>query len=157
MDERERIAREIITLLPDLARSLNRDVAGHMVAMHDAAGNAAGSPPEVSGAQLRTLIHLAQYGAQTMGELAEGLQITMASATGLVKPLVQMGYVTRSHDVNDQRVVRVALSPRAQQMADTILAERRREVESALTGMNDQACRDFLEGLERLVGRRDRS
>jgi hypothetical protein len=46
-------------------------------------------------------------------------------------------------------VVRVALSLRAQQMADTILAERRREVESALTGMNDQACRDFLEGLER--------
>ena len=103
MDERERIAREIIKLLPELARSLNRDVAGHMVAMHDAAGNATGSPPEVSGAQLRTLIHLAQYGPQTMGELAEGLQITMASATGLVKPLVQMGYVTRGRDVDDQQ------------------------------------------------------
>jgi DNA-binding MarR family transcriptional regulator len=154
MDGRERIVREVIKLLPELAKSLNRDVAAHAAAAHAAAGNAAGGPPAVSGAQLRTLIHLAQYGPQTMGELAEGMQITMASATGLVKPLVQLGYVTRGRDATDRRVVRVGLSPRAQEMADQMLADRRREVEAALSGMNDQACRDFLEGLERLVGRR---
>jgi DNA-binding MarR family transcriptional regulator len=157
MDERERIVREVIKVLPELAKTLTRDVAAHAVAMHAAAGTVAGGPPEVSGAQLRTLIHLAQYGPQTMGELAEGMQITMASATGLVKPLVQMGYVTRGRDANDQRVVRVGLSARAQEMADQILSDRRREVEAALSGMNDQACRDFLEGLERLVGRRQQS
>jgi DNA-binding MarR family transcriptional regulator len=178
MDERERIIREVIKVLPELAKSLNRDVAAHATAMHEAAQAAAEAavsggpegtpraasaaataspsspPPEVSAAQLRTLVHLAQYGAQTMGELAEGMQISMASATGLVKPLVARGYVTRSRDPRDQRVVRVGLSPHAQQLADQMLAERRREVEAALSGMNDQACRDFLEGLERLVGRR---
>jgi DNA-binding MarR family transcriptional regulator len=157
MDERERIVREVIKLLPELAKSLNRDVAAHAVAMRDAAGHGAAGGPEVSAAQLRTLIHLTQYGPQTMGELAEGMQITMASATGLVKPLVQMGYVTRSRDANDQRVVRVGLSPGAQRLAGEILADGRRQVEAALLGMDDEACRDFLEGLERLVGRRNQS
>jgi DNA-binding MarR family transcriptional regulator len=174
MDERERIIREVIKVLPELARSLNRDATAHASGMYEAAQMAtapgaaqagtdvslgrravpgAAAAPEVSAAQLRTLIHLAQYGPQTMGELAEGMQITMASATGLVKPLVALGYVTRSRAPHDQRVVRVALSGGAQEMADRLLAERRREVEAALSGMNDQACRDFLEGLERLVGR----
>ena len=172
MDERERIIREVIKVLPELAKSLNRDSAAHAASMHDAARlaaapdtatgaepqatdpeSAAASAPEVSGAQLRALIHLAQYGRQTMGELAEGLRITMASASGLVKPLVAVGYVTRSRDPHDQRVVRVGLSGGAQAMADGLLAQRRQEVEAALTGMDDQACRSFLEGLERLVGR----
>jgi DNA-binding MarR family transcriptional regulator len=158
MDERERVIREVIKVLPELAKSLNRDVAAHATAMREATQAVAASPgtppPEVSGAQLRTLVHLAQYGPQTMGELAEGLQITMASTSGLVKPLVAMGYVIRSRDSQDRRVVRVGLSPQAQQLADEMIAERRREVEAALSGMDDQACRDFLEGLERLVGRR---
>jgi DNA-binding MarR family transcriptional regulator len=181
MDERERIIREVIKVLPELARSLSRDAAAHASGMYEAAqtgtapgvapgiagarpqqppspaGQAVPGPtalPEVSAAQLRALIHLAQYGPQTMGELAEGMQITTASATGLVKPLVALGYIARSHDPHDQRVVRVALSGGAQEMADRLLTERRQEVEAALRGMNDQACRDFLEGLERLVGRK---
>ena len=169
MDERERIIREIIKVLPELAKSLNRDAATHAAAggspgpahgaaSHVAAGLEAVTHPaaaytKVSTAQVRTLVHLAQYGPQTMGELADGLQVTMASATGLVKPLVEMGHVTRSRDMNDRRVVRVGLSEHAQAMADAILAERRREVEEALAGMDDMACRHFLKGLERLAGR----
>jgi DNA-binding MarR family transcriptional regulator len=160
--ERERIIREVIKVLPELATSLNRDVAMHAAAAawpEGAAGRALGQPGAgaigvLSTAQVRTLVHLAQYGPQTMGELAEGMQITTASASGLIKPLVALGHVSRSRDPHDERVVRVALSPPAQALADKILAERRREVEAALTGMDNSACRAFLEGLERLVGRR---
>ncbi len=148
-EERERIIREVIKVLPELAKSLSRDVAMHGTAGHLPPGTGA-----VSTAQVRTLVHLAQSGPQSMGELAEGMQITMASASGLVKPLVAMGHVTRSRDPRDERVVRVALSGRAQVLADQILKERRREVEAALAGMDDEACRHFLEGLERLAGRR---
>jgi DNA-binding MarR family transcriptional regulator len=163
MDERERVIREIIKVLPELAKSLNRDVAAHAAMMHASPGSTAsgstspGSTPSVSTAQLRALVHLAQYGPQTMGELAEGLQITTASATGLVNPLVEMGHVTRSRDANDRRVVRIGLSERAERLAKDIIAERRREVEAALDGMDLQACRSFLEGLERLAGRTTRS
>jgi len=163
MDERERVIREIIKVLPELAKSLNRDVASHAAAMQATAKQAAASHPgaqpvgAVSTAQLRALVHLAQYGPQTMGELAEGLRITTASATGLVNPLVHMGHVTRSRDPNDRRVVRIGLSDQAQALAGGIISERRREVEAALDGMDLEACRCFLDALERLAGRTTRS
>jgi DNA-binding MarR family transcriptional regulator len=153
MDERERIIREVIKVLPELFKSLRRDVALHRSEGSDMAGLGPQAQPLTTG-QMRTLVHLAQYGLQSMGELADGMQITTASATGLVKPLVAMGYVTRSRDPRDERMVRVALSEQAQALAERILAHRRREVEEALTGMDDEACRHFLEGLERLAGRR---
>jgi DNA-binding MarR family transcriptional regulator len=149
VEERERITREVMKVLPELAKSLNRDTA-----MHAAARGRPGARP-VSVAQVRVLVHLAQYGPQTMGELADGLQIATASATGLVKPLVTGGYVTRTRDAADQRVVHVRLSAPAQVMADQILAERRKEVEAALAGMDDAMCRNFLEALKRLAGRQE--
>jgi len=166
MEERERIIREIIKVLPELAKSLNRDAATHAAAAGgagpraegaagpaDAVTHPAAAPAKVSTAQVRALVHLAQYGPQTMGELADGLQVSMASATGLVNPLVEMGHVTRARDPRDRRVVRVGLSAQAQIMADAILMERRREVERALADMDNQTCRHFLKGLERLAGR----
>ncbi len=151
MEERERIIREVIKVLPDLAKSLNRDAGVHAAVGHGRAGGADDTP--VSTAQVRTLVHLAQYGPQTMGELAEGMRISTASATGLIKPLFAAGLVVRSRDPKDRRVVRVGLSPTAQDLADRVLAGWRREVEAALAGMDDQACAHFLEGLERLAGR----
>ena len=148
MDERERVIREIIKVLPELVKSLNRDVASHAAAARQAAAQqAAAAHPgaqsmgAVSTAQLRALVHLAQYGQQTMGELAEGLQITTASATGLVNPLVDRGHVTRSRDPNDRRVVRIGLSDHAQALANGIISEKRREVEAALDGMDPEARR----------------
>jgi len=149
VEERERIIREVIKVLPELAKSLERDVA-----RHGARGQEHATAGSLSTAQVRTLVHLAQYGPQSMGELAEGMQVTTASATGLVKPLVAMGHVIRSRDPEDDRVVRVGLSPRSRALADQILSERRAEVEAALAGMDDESCHHFLEGLERLVGRR---
>jgi DNA-binding MarR family transcriptional regulator len=161
VDERERVIREVIKVLPELAKSLNRDVAAHSAAAHAAAqtavhatGTQGAAPATVSTAQLRALVHLAQYGLQTMGDLAEGMQITTASATGLINPLVDMGHVMRARDPKDRRVVRIGLTEQAQALADGMIAERRREVEAALEGMDLEGCRCFLEGLERLAGRR---
>jgi len=156
MDERERIIREVIKVLPQLAKSLNREVATHAATVAGSRTAPAAPAAPVSTAQVRALVHLAQYGPQTMGELAEGLQIATASATGLIDPLVSLGYVIRTRDPHDRRVVRVGLSSEAQAIADAIIAERRREVEAALEGMDLAACRSFLEGLERLAGRRIR-
>jgi|WetSurMetagenome_2_1015567.scaffolds.fasta_scaffold04914_6 DNA-binding MarR family transcriptional regulator len=163
MDERERVVREVIKVLPELAKNLTRDVDAHSAAAREAAarvgatrvaGRAEMPGTAVSGAQLRALVHLAQYGPQTMSELAEGLQITTASATGLINPLVTMGHVARARDVSDRRVVRIGLTPQAQTLADGMIAERRREVVAALEGMDLAACRSFLQGIERLAGRR---
>ena len=86
MDESERIVREVLKLLPEIAKALSRTVPEHA------------RMRGVSMAQVKTLVHLAQYGPQTMGELAAGLHVTTPSATGLVGPLVDAGYLVRQRD-----------------------------------------------------------
>lgn len=125
-------------LLPDLMRAFSRRLPQQ--ARREGA----------SLAQMKALVQLAEYGPQTMGELARGLGITTPSATGLVNPLVEMGHVVRERDPNDRRVVRVRLSDEARRLADDVLAERRTEIEAALEGMSYEAQHHFLEGLTRL-------
>ncbi len=99
---------------------------------------------------MRVLVHLAEYGPQTMGDLAEGLGITTPSATGLVNPLAESGLVERERKPEDRRVVTVRLSDEAREIADRILGARRLTVEEALDGLETDAQQHVLEGLRRL-------
>jgi DNA-binding MarR family transcriptional regulator len=105
----------------------------------------------VSIGQVKALVHLAEYGPQSMSELAAGLQVTTPSATGLVNPLVKTGYVVRQRESDDRRLVTVRLSETARVFADRILAVRRAQVENALAGMDVDARAHVLEGLSRLA------
>lgn len=133
------VVSEILKLLPELGKALATSVPDRV--RHQG----------ISNAQVRAVVHLAEYGPQTMGELAQGLRITTPSTTGLINPLVDMDLVQRERDDEDRRVVRVRLTQKAQTMAGHVLAQRRREVERALDGMDEEARVHFLEGLQRLA------
>ena len=135
----DRIVSEILKLLPELGRALATSVPDKV--KHQG----------ISNAQVRAVVHLAEYGPQTMGDLAQGLRITTPSTTGLINPLADMGLVERERDGEDRRVVRVSLSPKAKKMAGQVLVQRRAEVEQALAGMSEDAKANFLEGLMRLA------
>jgi len=137
--EPARIVSEVLKLLPELSRAVQQSMP------EDARREG------VSAAQVKALVHLAEYGPQTMSRLAEGLAITTPSATGLINPLVDMGFVVRERDLQDRRVVRVALSEQAALLAREILERQRRDVAEALSGMTPQEQQIFLEGLGRLV------
>ncbi len=135
----DRIVSEILKLLPELGRALATSVPDKV--KHQG----------ISNAQVRAVVHLAEYGPQTMGDLAHGLRITTPSTTGLINPLADMGLVERERDGEDRRVVRVSLSPKAKKMAGQVLVQRRAEVEQALAGMSEDGKANFLEGLMRLA------
>jgi DNA-binding MarR family transcriptional regulator len=137
--EREDIVREVIALLPGVVNAVHRRTPE------------CARREDVSVAQVKVFVHLAEYGPRTMTELAEGLGVTLPSATGLVSPLVGMGFVVRERDELDRRVVRVRLSPSAQTLADRIMAERRAQVEAALADLSPEARCHFVEGLRRMV------
>lgn len=134
-----RIVSEILKLLPELGRALATSVPDKV--KHQG----------ISNAQVRAVVHLAEYGPQTMGNLAQGLRITTPSTTGLINPLADMGLVERERDGEDRRVVRVSLSAKAKKMAGQVLTQRRAEVEQAMVGMSEEAKANFLEGLRRLA------
>lgn len=135
----DRYVTEALQLLPSLMRSLDRRTPKHARKIG------------ASAAQMRAIIHLAEYGPQTMGELARGLGITTPSATGLVGPLVEKGFLQRERDAVDRRVVRVDLTEGARAEADRLLAERREEIAAALEGMGEEERAHFVDGLRRLI------
>lgn len=58
---------------------------------------------QLSAAQLHALVILDTLGDQPAGHLAAQLQVSAASATGLVDRLVRDGYAERHRDPNDRR------------------------------------------------------
>jgi DNA-binding MarR family transcriptional regulator len=138
-DERQRIVRAVMKQLPELGKAITLSMP--MRVRHEG----------VSLAQVKALVHLFEYGPQTMGDLADGLKITTPSATGLINPLAERGFVVRDRDTDDRRVVRVSLSKHAEEIAHSIIDQRQAEVAGAMEGMSLEAQECFLEGLERLA------
>ncbi len=106
---------------------------------------------DVPDAQIKLMLHLAIHGPQTMSEVADGLEVTTPAITGLVDKLEKRGLVERVRDSQDRRVVRVRLAPRAQQLAETHLTERRRQMRLVLATLTPEEQRTFIKTLRLLA------
>ena len=61
--------------------------------------------------------------ALTVTEISSLLQITPAGVTHLLNPLEQAGYIERLQDPNDRRIVRIGLTHKGTQVAESLIAE----------------------------------
>jgi DNA-binding MarR family transcriptional regulator len=84
-----------------------------------------------------------------MGELGTALGLAKSSLSGLVDRCERNGLVRREPDHTDTRAVRVALTPRGRELAETFYAETCRRVEKLPAGL---AAGD-REALASLLGR----
>src|SRR5947207_14975582 len=71
---------------------------------------------------------LRRRGALSIGELAEALGVTGSSVTTVCKRLEKAGLVTRGRQVDDERMVRVALTDRGSARVEAREEMRRRLV-----------------------------
>jgi DNA-binding MarR family transcriptional regulator len=110
-----------------------------------------GVPEDIPVAQIKLMSYLALRGAQTMSEIAEGLEVTTPAITGLVDKLEKRGLVERLRGSQDRRVVRVQLSPRAQMIAERHLAERRSQMRAVLATLMPEEQRIFVKTLKLLA------
>ena len=108
-------------------------------------------PDDIPVAQIKLMIYLANHGPQTMSELADGLEVTTPAITGLVDKLEKRGMVERLRDQEDRRVVRVSLCPKAQEIAEGRLAERRKKVRAVLATLSPEEQRMFVRTLKLLA------
>jgi DNA-binding MarR family transcriptional regulator len=86
--------------------------------------------------QFLVVVALAQQEHQTVSQLGEALFLESSTLTPLLKRMEAAGMVTRQRDTRDDRVVRLALTPRGMQVAQEIacvplemLAASERELE----------------------------
>lgn len=94
---------------------------------------------------LNVLVLLEGHGPQPMSRLAESLDISVASMTGVIDRMEKRGLVERRHDAEDRRVVLVHPASGARQLF-TDIDDRRR---TGLAKLLDQLSDDDLAGLLR--------
>ena len=80
--------------------------------------------PELSQSQLTVLGALARHGPARITTLAADAHVRQPSMTTLVNRLQRAGCVRRVPDADDQRAVRVALTPQGRALVDRAIAAR---------------------------------
>ncbi len=85
-------------------------------------------------------------GPMPMGGLAEALDVSQASATGIVDRMEQRGLVERRRIDDDRRVVRVALTDEGRRLIAGMAAERREHLAAMLETLTDAELEGFVLG-----------
>ena len=129
------LAGRFVELLPRLFRSLTRRERNPL------------SRGRISVPQMLALHYLSGRGVARMSEIARFLSIKMGSATGLVDRLIKAGFVKRSSDPGDRRVVWVEITPSGRRVVDTVMSERRKTVSGVFakipSGEREQYVKTF--------------
>jgi len=110
-------------------------------------GDEPGSRPSVSPHSIRAAMHLGRSGTRTIGELAEGLGISIGWASRVVSELEASGMVVRTPDRTDRRIVRVSLSAKATDIVERAYLWRAEAIDRALAPLDPAgraAVRTFL-------------
>ena len=105
---------------------------------------------------LNVLAVLDVDGPLPMRGLAETLDVSQASATGIIDRMEQRGLVERRRADDDRRVVRVALTEEGRNLIAGLATERREHLAMMLDQLTDDELAGFLLGARALHCARDR-
>ena len=100
----------------------------------------------ISLVHLNVLMALDTEGPVPMRTLAELLDVSQASATGIVDRMEQRGLVERHRDDADRRVVRVVLAEPGRQLIEGVANDRRSHMIAMLDELTDEELAGFLLG-----------
>ena len=96
---------------------------------------------------LNVLFVLSGDGPLPMNRLAELLDVSQASATGIVDRMEQRGLVTRERDEDDRRVVRVVLSAQGEGLIAGIAEDRRDKLGRLIDSLAEDDAAALLQGM----------
>ncbi len=94
---------------------------------------------------------LVPKGALTMGEFSNSLSVPLSTATRIADWLVDRGYVQRLPDIDDRRVVRVALTEKGRELHGTVDLYVRQRLEKILSCLSNEERGDLLELVGKVV------
>jgi len=91
---------------------------------------------------------------QTPAELAEKAGVTRATITGLVDALERDGLVTREHDSDDRRMMRVHITPKGHATLREILPGHFKRMAALMAPLSESERRTLVRLLEKVAGQR---
>jgi len=109
----------------------------------------------ISLVHLNVLFVLSSEAPLPMNRLAELLDVSQASATGIVDRMEQRGLVSRERDADDRRVIRVVLTPQGEGLIADTAIERREKFARLLDLLADDDAAALLQGMRAMRIARD--
>lgn len=134
------LVEEAIVLMPEVGKCFFSSIMRH---------------PSVDGLtvpQVKALWFLAHHAPSTVGELANGLGIAMATASEAVDRLVERSLIERRAHPADRRRVMLTLTDQGRAMMDDLLAVRRRQMRAAFERLPAADRAGFVNALRVLIG-----
>jgi DNA-binding MarR family transcriptional regulator len=98
--------------------------------------------------QLRLLMELFRTGSLTIGGIAEHMGLAGANVSTMCKKLEQFGYLQRSRDLQDERIVRVALTNAGEDMLLKIDTQMTAKISRMVENVSETTLVDMLACLE---------
>jgi DNA-binding MarR family transcriptional regulator len=97
-------------------------------------------PLTISPKLVRALLYLAQHGgrAMTVGELAEGIGISLGWASRVADELVSIGLLDRIRNEHDRRVVQLQLTQSASGICERLWSDREGAIVAALSEVSPE-------------------
>lgn len=99
---------------------------------------------------LNVIAELEMHGQMSMGQLADALDVSVASATGIVSRMEHRGLVERRHAGSDRRVVMVGPTATGSKIFGEMEARRRARLAKLLGHLTDDEMAGFATGLRAL-------
>lgn len=107
---------------------------------------------EIGHAQFELLIELYANGAMPAGELAEAVEASPATVSGMLDGLSEAELVERTRSDSDRRIVVVKLTRRGRRKVEARKAVWQRRWQEALDGLDDEELLVAARVLERIHG-----
>jgi len=105
---------------------------------------------------LNVMMTIDADGSLPMGALAEAMDVSQASVTGIVDRMEQRNLVERQRDGEDRRVVKVALTDEGRRLIGTLAAQRREHMAQLLDDLTEDELSGFLRGVRAMRLARER-
>ncbi len=136
MERTKIIAREITWLVPKLLRGLR---AGFI------------TKPQMSTSQVVTLMRVYEKANPRVGSLSKEMHVSAPTITGVIDRLVRNGYLRRTREELDRRVVNVELTNKGRQLVEQVLSEINKRWYKILEHLNKEERENYLRILRRIV------
>ena len=94
--------------------------------------------------QFFVLNHLDKHDESKMNELARVMDVTTAAVTGIVDRLVRCGYIERTYDPNDRRVINIRLTQKGSDMVKRIGRQRRAVTQEVFGKISKEERESYL-------------
>lgn len=123
---------DVSVVLEGQAEVVDAVLAASRVFVAVAANALAGTTPEVTLPQFRTLVLLEQHDTMTAAQLAESLGVVPSTATRMCDRLVAKKLVRRAVDPDDRRRLALTLSPAGHRLIAESTARRKQQIAKLL-------------------------